>query len=128
MKECTANVGAVLTDAEYMDGVAERIRDLSLPFDHERDSRGASNGEAAGQQNGSPQPKRAGAKARFHAYLVKRRFKLGEATYLISQTQTNPRYVTCYRQRGKVSNIVTLTLLFVMEQLAERIELEATNF
>ena len=128
VQESTIDVGAILTDAEYIIGVAEPIRDLSLPFNHERNLEQVDVKRRPTQQNTSPKPKRAQATAHYHPYLAKRRFKLGEAMYSIASTQAHPHYVSCYRQMGKVTSIVTLPLVFVLEQLAERIQIGATNF
>ena len=115
--ECTVHVGEILANAEGMIGVAEPIRDLSLPFDHERNL-------GRGRRN---KPQRATAKARHNQHLVGQRFHLGDAVYLISNKQAHPNCVRCYRTMGTVSSIVTLPLLFVLEQLAERIELDTRN-
>ena len=116
--ECTVHVGEILANAECMIGVAEPIRDLSLPFDHERNL-------GRGRRN---KPQRATAKARHNQHLVGQRFHLGDAVYLISNKQAHPNCVRCYRTMGTVSSIVALPLLFVMEQIAEPIELGANTY
>ena len=122
--ECTVHVGEILANAECTIGVVEPLRDLSLPFDHERNL-GEGRTDKQGQHRRKPQ--RATAKARYNQHLAGRRFRLGDAVYMIANRQAHPIYVRCYRTTGTVSSIVTLPLLFVLEQLAERIELDTRN-
>jgi len=125
--ECTVHVGEILATAECMIGVVEPIRDLSLPFNHERNLAEDQFETNPGPKNPSRKPQRASARSHYHTALAEHRFQLGDAIYLVSNRQAHPSYVRCYRMTGTVSRIVTLPLLFVLEQLAERIELDTTT-
>ena len=61
----------------------------------------------------------------YHAALKGQTFKLGGITYLIGRTQAKPDLVRCYRAEAGESTIVELPLVFVLEQFAEEVELEA---
>ena len=70
-------------------------------------------------------PKRAAARpGPHHQNLINRRFKLGEATYLIASSQPRPLQVNCHRKQSNVIGLVTLPLVFVLEQLAEAVEMD----
>ena len=70
-------------------------------------------------------PKRVAARpGPHHQNLINRRFKLGEATYLIASSQPRPLQVNCHRKQANVIGLVTLPLVFVLEQLAEAVEME----
>ena len=61
---------------------------------------------------------------RYHQQLVNETFYLGDVRYVISSIQTHPNVVRCYRFHGLNSCIARLPLVFVLEQLAETVELE----
>jgi hypothetical protein len=134
VNECNADVRGILTSAEYeidVNGEHMHVRDMSLPFTDERNlGRGGLKkslivvGQGASGSRGSTDP---GLQSTHHAYLVQRSFKLGQATYLVARGQPHPDRVYCYRRNGTVARLVKLPLSFVLEQLAERIELDATT-
>ena len=62
-----------------------------------------------------------------HPHLVDKEFELGSATYVVAEHQPHPQYVHCYRKQGDNSRIVRLPYVFVMDRLAERIELKTTD-
>ena len=63
-----------------------------------------------------------------HQHLKDREFQLGNATYVVADKQPHPQYVHCYRKEGAASRMVRLPYVFVMDRLAERIELKSTDF
>jgi hypothetical protein len=128
--ECGEDLGDVLMRAEYVVGVADEpmaIRDMSQPFGAEDNLGPRWTHAKISANSGAP---RHGARRsiksdafNYHGHLASRRFSLGAATYLIALTQPHPRYVRCYRKEGKVSRIVKLPMVFVLERFAEHIEL-----
>ncbi len=132
VSDCEADVRGILTSAEYVSdeaGKLIRVRDMSMPF---TDEGGVGKLDAhlvvippiaAGPRQRAVCSKR----ANHHSYLVHRSFKLGQVTYLIASAQPRRDYVSCYRKSGTVVRLVKLPLMFVLEQLAERIELDATS-
>ena len=70
---------------------------------------------------GSPQDQR-------HPHLRDKEFALGSATYVVASEQPSGQYVYCHRNEGESSRLVRLPYVFVMDRLAERIELKSTDF
>ena len=62
-----------------------------------------------------------------HAHLRNKEFELGSATYVVAPHQPHAQYVHCYRKQGENARIVRLPYVFVMERLAERIELKSAD-
>ena len=132
--ECSDDVRDILTRAEFVQGVADQpmpVRDMSLPFTHQRNLGGDfGRRDLAGMawlQATKPKAARAPARTYHHPELLRRVFKLGKVTYLVAGSQNDSEHVRCYRMDGKVSRIVRLPVAFVVEQLAERIDLEAIS-
>lgn len=127
---CSRDLAEVLMHAEYVVGVAEEpmaVRDMSMPFHHE-----ANLGPDWEMQDGDlalRRPRRAQrlAERNHHAQLVSMRFVLGDAVYLVAQSQPHRRVVRCYRKEDNVSRVVKLPLVFVLERLAEHIEIRERN-
>ena len=70
-------------------------------------------------------PKRVAARpGPHHRNIINCSFKLGEATYLIASSQPRPLQVNCHRKQSNVIGLVTLPLVFVLEQLAEAVEMD----
>jgi hypothetical protein len=124
------DVREVLTSAEYVIGVSEMpmpVRDLTLPFWHERNRSGAPAHRAraampakhSGHSPPAPRPC-----SRMHQCLLSRSFHLGEAVYTVASDQPCRDRVRCLRRVGGFVRVVSLPLVFVLEQLAERIELK----
>ncbi len=129
------DVRSVLVEAEYMAGVSEmpmQVRDMSLPLWHPRnrvpDSLEAA---AADRQTAASSADRVryddARPANHHSHLGGRRFQLGRIQYLVAAKQANRRSVRCFRKEGTVASLVELPLAFVMEQVAERIEITGTT-
>lgn len=128
--ECTEHLGDVLMRAEYVVGVAEQpmaARDMSRPFSadenlgpHWQQSKFAA--DAGSPRRGARRSIKSDA-FNYHGYLASRRFALGDATYLVALAQPQPNSVRCYRKQGKVSRVVKLPLVFVLERLAEHIDI-----
>ena len=145
--ECQLDVRRILSRAEYLTGVSVEplfVRDMSLPFTHERNlglqplratvstvsmestvSRSRREQEIVVAEPGRVrQPRRAGRKDTpdYHPHLASQTFWLGEVKYVIGEKQPYKDLVRCYRQQQTVIRIVRLPLIFVMEQLAEHID------
>lgn len=115
--EALADTREVLLAAEYETRVSETpipMRDMSKPFHHE-DNLGSNYRKA---------PKRAGPKpVTYHLELINERFELGETRYVVMRKQPSATHVYLRRYRNNQSKVVRLPKIFVMEQLAESIEL-----
>lgn len=138
------DVRSVLIEAEYVAGVSEmpmQVHDMSLPLWHKRNrtSEPLEQVAAADQPTALPtnRPTAASSADRFrnddgpsnhHSHLGGRRFQLGRVQYLIATRQANRRRVRCFRKEGTVATLVELPLAFVMEQVAEKIEMVDTTF
>lgn len=61
----------------------------------------------------------------YHQHLLGRVFELGRVLYVISHDQPHPRRVRCYRDEDNVVTIVSLPLVFVIEQLADEVTVDA---
>ncbi len=130
-RACVLDFRSVLLHAEYVAGDVEmpmQVRDMSLPFWHERNlASGDSVGRAEGSAAEATTTKRGGDRnACHHAYLVNRCFKLGKVHYLVGSRQPSSIRVRCYRKARTVVTVVELPLAFVLEQVAERIEITDT--
>jgi hypothetical protein len=128
---CANDVRGVLTHAEYVFGVSEmpmQVRDMTLPFWHER-NRGLDLREPDSQQNADSttrnvsQWKSAERSTSQHSHLANRRFALGKIEYFITTNQLRSDRVRCLRQDHNALSVVELPLTFVLEQIAERIEI-----
>jgi hypothetical protein len=124
------DVRSVLVRAEYVAGGMEmpmQVRDMSLPFWHQRNLASDESFEGAEHSAGGETTKRgADRNGRHHAYLLNRCFKLGKVDYLVASRQPSSNRVRCYRKARTVVTMVELPLAFVLEQLAERIEITDT--
>ncbi len=60
-----------------------------------------------------------------HPDLQGRAFKLGDIRYVVARHQPDAHRVRCYRMEGKLVRIVKLPLAFVLEQVADKITLDA---
>lgn len=131
------DVRSVLIEAEYVAGVSEmpmQVHDMSLPLWHPRNRASDPLEEVAAPDR----PTAASSTERIrndvdgasnhHSHLGGRRFQLGRVQYLIATRQANRRRVRCFRKEGTVATLVELPLAFVMEQVAERIEIVDTTF
>ena len=128
--ECERNTGDVLMHAEYVVGVTEQpmpVRDMSLPFFHENTLgpcwMGATDLASSNGARHGPRRRLRDEEMIHHEYLAGRRFHLGQATYLVAMAQPNANYVRCYREKEKVSRVVKLPLVFVLERFAEHIDI-----
>jgi hypothetical protein len=62
-----------------------------------------------------------------HSHLRDREFVLGNVVYVVAAHQPHAQYVQCSRKEGENSRMVRLPYVFVMDRLAERIELTSTD-
>jgi len=135
VEDCEVDVRGILTSAEYEHDATNGlvpVRDMSLPFPDERNLGPdyLKRNVVVVSHHASPvrqQPTRLTTRSNYHSYLVQQEFALGQAMYLVRRTQMHPDRVSCYRKIGTVVRLVNLPLLFVLEQLAERIDLEVTT-
>jgi hypothetical protein len=128
---CRTDLREILTNAEYVIGIAERpmpIRDMSLPFTDERNLAQEIPTIAVVKEAKRLAPKRA-SRAKYHQHLVGESFHLGQVQYTVAASQTRPEQIKCYRLDGRRHRIAYLPLVFVLEQLAEHVELaEAVSY
>jgi hypothetical protein len=125
------DVRKVLLRAEYVSDISNRplqVRSMSEPLRPSPKPRreGAWNGATRDAARRKP-PLGAGTKSqqgRFHSQLANRSFRLGKTIYVVSPEQEDGNRVRCYRQLGNVVSIVSLPLIFVMEQLSEHVAME----
>lgn len=118
----STDVREVILRAEYVLDVAEHpmpVRKMSEPFEQ---SAAPMSPRRAGPHP-APRSRDIGA-PRFTPQLAHRRFSLGKVAYVVSARQFSDLQVRCYRHCGHTVSIVTLPLVFVMERLSERIELQ----
>jgi len=125
VKRCKLEPTDVLARAEFVIGATSRplcaadFSELFLP------------GRASGRTGANPaQPKRAakgGSSDDHHDHLKGMDFDLGSITYAVAERQPHAQCVYCYRKEGTNSRLVRLPYVFVMDRLAERIELKATD-
>ncbi len=122
------DIREVVTHAECVTGVSEMpmpLRDLSQPFGSERNLAAA---ELARPMTRAAPPKAAApAAAGHHRALLRRSFVLGHIRYTVATDQPDRRRVRCFRKERNVVTVVSLPLMFVLEQLAERIEVATAN-
>ena len=115
--EAVTDTREVIVEAEYETRISETpipMRDMSKPFHHE-DNLGK------GMRKG---PKRVGPKrVTHHQELINERFELGETRYVVMREQPSAAHVYLRRYKGTESKVVRLPKIFVMEQLAETIEI-----
>ncbi len=134
VEESIRSVTGVLLDAEYVTGVSDQpilARDMSLPFQHRRNLGRHVFGQSAARPPAKAAP--VGRSATRNAWREQKRhcmsgqrFFLGEVTYVIARHQPRDELVYCYRVDGVSMTPVRLPLVFVLERLAEHIELEAS--
>ena len=136
-RACVLDVRSVLLHAEYIAGDSEvpiQVRDMSLPLWHER-NRGSDDlsertlVNPGGGTNQTPRgPRSADRNTHHHAHLVNSCFTLGKVHYLVATKQPNSNRVRCFRKARTVVTLVELPLAFVLEQVAERIEITDTTY
>lgn len=115
--EAVTDTREVIVEAEYETRISETpipMRDMSKPFNHQ-DNLGKA------MRKG---PKRAAPKQiTHHTELINERFMLGEARYVVMRKQPSASHVYLRRYKGTQTKVVRLPKIFVMEQVAETIEL-----
>jgi len=129
------DVRSVLVEAEYVAGVSEmpmQVRDMSLPLWHKRNRATDATEAASADVPSAPSSMDcvrydADGPTNHHSLLGGRCFQLGRVQYLVATKQANRRRVRCFRKEGTVATLVELPLAFVMEQVAERIEITGTT-
>jgi hypothetical protein len=115
--EARTDIREIVLTAEYeMDVSATpmHLRDMSLPFEH------VGNLGPNWQDRGFAKAPR---KVVYHGELIGERFELGDARYVIAKEQVSATHVRLHRYAETNSRMVKLPLMFVLEQLAESIEM-----
>lgn len=110
------DIREIVLAAEYETELSETPimqRDMSQPFDHPDNLGGA----------GAPRKVSVPKRQVHHADLVGERFKLGEVRYVVIREQPSVSHVYLRRYEELNSKVVKLPLMFVMEQLAEVIDM-----
>ncbi len=131
------DVRGVLVHAEFVVGVSEmpmQVRDMTLPLWHPR-NRGSGPSSEDMRSRAHALPAAVPVTSRHiertqshHGHLVGRTFRLGKIHYLVASKQPNNRRVRCFRKENTVASLVELPLAFVLEQVAERIEITETAY
>jgi hypothetical protein len=147
---CRLDVREVITRAEYVLGVSKEpmlLRSMTEPFQEEDIGApvfttgrfGSMSSKQPSVTSGQPDgpvdvsgdlPVKAGPKrvatppGPHHRHIINRSFKLGNATYLIASSQPRALQVNCHRRQDNVLGLVRLPLVFVLEQLAEAVEMD----
>ncbi len=124
---CRKDLATILTNAEFIVGVTEKpmpIRDMSLPFTHEGNLGRDLMSSILVKEAKGPAPVRAPGYTEYHQHLAQATFRLGSANYIVATRQKRPDKVRCYRQQGESTRIAYLPLVFVLEQLAEHVEID----
>jgi len=134
LHEAETNVRDVIVAAEYVSGIGDKplhVRDMGEPFHSDKNLGNAY--ATTGRRQCHPPPHRHWRAGRcdsksatsHHPALVNLRFQLGRITYVIMADQPYRRSVRCFRIDATVTTIVRLPLEFVLEQVAEHIELKS---
>lgn len=114
-----SDIREIVVAAEYETQISEMpipIRDMSKPFHHE-DNLGTAMRRGP-RQMGS-------CHSRYHEELMGERFELGEARYVVMWEQPSASHVYLRRFKDNRSRVVQLPRVFVIEQLAEAVEMTA---
>ncbi len=122
---CQQDLRQVLIEAECVVGVAETpmpVRDMSLPLTHPRNV-----GDIDGTTHDVTRRTASKRIEHFHLHLLRLAFTLGKVQYRVAAVQRHPRWVRCYRTENNVVSSVRLPLAFVMEQVAEQIDLTVAS-
>ena len=125
------DVRAILVEAEYITDISKDplfIRDMSAPFPDERNLGPRKCAQHATRSNAPSGSAGKRAKSSHHSNLCGRIFVLGEVHYTIMEYQTSSTYVYCQRRTSQDVRVARLPLLFVLEQLAEHIEIKPMAF
>ncbi len=131
ISEAEKDVRLVLVDAEYASGISEEplyLRDMCAPFSDEKNLGAKSCGRHTTNQKRFDTQASAHQKGTHHKNISGSVFYLGEAQYSIVENQSTRAYVNCKRRTAQSTTVVRLPLIFVLEQLAESVEITAVGF
>ncbi len=131
---CRIDEREVISRAEYVLGVSDRpmlLRRMNEPFDVEvsafvarAKARSSAPTPVVAAVPSAAGPKRVvGEPGPHHRHLIGRSFTLGQVTYMIASAQPHQHRVNCHRKQSNVISRVTLPLVFVLEQMAEPVEI-----
>ena len=124
---CRTDLATILMNAEFVVGVTEMpmpVRDMSLPFTDEGNLGREMLQPIRVKEAAGPAPGSSSRKAQYHQHLVNEKFVLGKTLYQVCATQRRADKVRCYRREGKSTRVAYLPLVFVLEQLAEHVDIE----
>ncbi len=129
--EAEKDVRAVLVDAEYASGISEEplyLRDMCAPFSDEKNLGAKSCDRHPTNQKRPDTGSSAHQKSPHHKNICGSVFYLGKAQYSILEHQPTRAYVYCERLTAQSTTVVRLPLIFVLEQLAESVEITEVGF
>lgn len=129
--EAEKDVRMILVDAEYTSGISEEplfLRDMCAPFPDERNLGAKSCGKHVVDRNRSSAEANSHQTNSHHQSIRGSVFYLGDAQYSILDKQSTRAYVSCQRRTARSTNTVRLPLIFVLEQLAESVEITPVGF
>ena len=136
--ECLESVTTVLVAAEFVTGHSTEpmpARDMSLPFPHRRNlGRNCFHSDPGHRRTDNSNggfvlpPRRSPRRqpSTQQEYLAGERFYLGEVMYVVARGCASGEAINCYRVDGTNMTPVRLPLMFVLERLAEHIELQVS--
>jgi hypothetical protein len=125
------DVRTILVEAEYITDISNEplfVRDMSAPFSDERNLGPKKCAHHATDVNPSADAPGRRANSAHHRNICGRAFVLGEVQYTIMEYQTSSAYVYCQRRTSQGVRVARLPLIFVLEQLAEYIEIKPMAF
>ena len=131
-KTCTTDPSDVLVRAEFVIGAtrdplcAADFSELYRPGQLPGDGQAVKPAQRVKPKPLAKQP--SSPHKQHHPHLWDKQFGLGSATYVVASEQPSGQYVYCHRNEGESSRLVRLPYVFVMDRLAERIELKTTDF
>jgi len=123
---CKTNLAEILLNAEYVVGISAEplpMRDMSLPFTHDGNLGANFTAPGVAKKARRRRAHRAPSRAEHHHQLLHATFKLGFVRYVVAESQHHPDKVKCYRLEAGRMRALFLPLVFVLEQLAEPVEM-----
>jgi hypothetical protein len=125
------DVRTILVEAEYITDLSQDplfVRDMSAPFSDDRNLGPKQCAQRTADSNPSADSSGRRVNSSHHRNICGRAFYLGEVQYTIMEHQTSSAYVYCQRRTSQGVRVARLPLIFVLEQLAEYIEIKPMAF
>jgi hypothetical protein len=130
VRETEEDVRTTLVAAEYTTEVSETpiyLRDMSLPFT-DVGNLGPKGCKANAHDDPQSNTPAIESPTNYHHELSGSIFVLGSAQYSVSDRQSSKDLVTCERCTLQSTTVVRLPLMFVLEQLAETVDMTQVGF